>query len=46
MSNGHVIMYANNMTDSMTKAINETKRRREIQEAYNEEAWHYTKNNY
>ena len=34
-SNGHVIMYANNMTDSMTKAINETKRRREIQMAYN-----------
>ncbi|MER2111633.1 MAG: excinuclease ABC subunit UvrB [Solibacillus isronensis] len=36
-SNGHVIMYANNMTDSMTKAISETKRRREIQMAYNEE---------
>lgn len=34
-SNGHVIMYANNMTDSMTKAIGETKRRREIQMAYN-----------
>ena len=36
-SNGHVILYANNMTDSMTKAISETKRRREIQKAYNEE---------
>ncbi|MER1955726.1 MAG: excinuclease ABC subunit UvrB [Solibacillus sp.] len=36
-SNGHVIMYANNMTDSMKKAISETKRRREIQEAYNEQ---------
>ena len=36
-SNGHVIMYANNMTDSMTKAISETKRRRETQMAYNEE---------
>lgn len=36
-SNGHVIMYANNMTDSMKKAIDETKRRRSIQEAYNEE---------
>lgn len=36
-ANGHVIMYADNMTDSMTKAINETKRRREIQMAYNEE---------
>jgi excinuclease ABC subunit B len=35
-ANGHVIMYANNMTDSMTKAISETKRRREIQMAYNE----------
>ncbi|MBT2678911.1 excinuclease ABC subunit UvrB [Bacillus sp. ISL-35] len=34
-SNGHVIMYADKMTDSMTKAISETKRRREIQEAYN-----------
>ena len=36
-ANGHVIMYANNMTDSMTKAISETKRRREIQKAYNEQ---------
>ena len=35
-SNGHVIMYADKMTDSMTKAISETKRRRSIQEAYNE----------
>ena len=34
-SNGHVIMYADNMTDSMKKAIDETKRRRTIQEAYN-----------
>lgn len=34
-SNGHVIMYADKMTDSMTKAISETKRRREIQEEYN-----------
>ncbi|MEM1502996.1 excinuclease ABC subunit UvrB [Domibacillus sp. 8LH] len=33
---GKVIMYADKMTDSMTKAIEETKRRREIQEAYNE----------
>jgi excinuclease ABC subunit B len=33
--NGHVIMYADKMTDSMTKAISETKRRREIQEEYN-----------
>ena len=30
-------MYADNMTDSMRLAIEETKRRREIQEAYNEE---------
>ena len=35
--NGHVIMYADNMTDSMKKAIDETKRRRAIQAAYNEE---------
>jgi excinuclease ABC subunit B len=34
---GHVIMYADNMTDSMKKAIEETKRRRAIQEKYNEE---------
>lgn len=32
---GHVIMYADNMTDSMKKAIDETNRRREIQEEYN-----------
>ncbi|MEG0550649.1 MAG: excinuclease ABC subunit UvrB [Vagococcus sp.] len=36
-SNGKVIMYADKMTDSMTHAIEETKRRRAIQEAYNEE---------
>ena len=36
-SEGRVIMYADNMTDSMTKAIEETKRRRAIQEKYNEE---------
>ncbi|MCG7337504.1 excinuclease ABC subunit UvrB [Sporosarcina sp. ACRSM] len=35
-SNGHVVMYADRMTDSMAKAIDETKRRREIQMAYNE----------
>jgi excinuclease ABC subunit B len=35
-SNGHVIMYADRMTDSMTKAIGETNRRRKIQEEYNE----------
>jgi len=35
-SNGHVIMYADRMTDSMTKAIDETKRRRDIQRTYNE----------
>ena len=33
----HVIMYADNMTDSMKNAIEETKRRRKIQMAYNEE---------
>ncbi len=34
---GHVIMYADNMTDSMKAAIGETERRRGIQQAYNEE---------
>ena len=33
---GHVIMYADRMTDSMNKAITETNRRRAIQQAYNE----------
>ncbi|MDH6363209.1 excinuclease ABC subunit B [Enterococcus sp. PF1-24] len=36
-SEGKVIMYADKMTDSMQKAIDETARRRSIQEAYNEE---------
>ncbi|MGD6804947.1 excinuclease ABC subunit UvrB [Rossellomorea aquimaris] len=35
-SNGHVIMYADKITDSMRKALDETSRRREIQTAYNE----------
>jgi len=34
---GHVIMYADKMTDSMKRAIGETERRRGIQQAYNEE---------
>ncbi|RFU69370.1 excinuclease ABC subunit UvrB [Peribacillus saganii] len=34
-ANGHVIMYADKITNSMEIAINETKRRRETQEAYN-----------
>ena len=34
---GHVIMYADNMTDSMKHAIEETERRRKIQQRYNEE---------
>lgn len=33
---GHVLMYADSITDSMRVAIDETKRRREIQQAYNE----------
>lgn len=36
-SEGRVIMYADNMTDSMKKAIEETDRRRDIQKKYNEE---------
>ncbi|MGE7986163.1 excinuclease ABC subunit UvrB [Lysinibacillus fusiformis] len=36
-ANGHVIMYADHVTDSMKKALHETKRRRELQMAYNEE---------
>lgn len=36
-ANGQVIMYANRITDSMKSAIDETKRRRGIQIAYNEE---------
>lgn len=35
-ASGHVIMYADNMTDSMKAAIDETNRRREIQQKYNE----------
>ena len=34
---GHVIMYADNITDSMNKALTETNRRREIQQKYNNE---------
>ncbi len=34
---GRVVMYADNMTDSMQAAIRETNRRREIQNKYNEE---------
>lgn len=36
-ANGHVLMYANRITDSMQKALDETERRRIIQKAYNEE---------
>jgi excinuclease ABC subunit B len=35
--NAKVVLYADNMTDSMKTAISETKRRREMQVAYNEE---------
>ena len=35
-ADGLVIMYADNMTDSMSAAIEETKRRRQIQDAYNQ----------
>ena len=36
-ADGHVIMYADTITDSMRRALDETNRRRTIQEAYNEE---------
>ena len=36
-ANGHVIMYADSISDAMKKAISETKRRREIQLKYNNE---------
>lgn len=36
-SEGHVVMYADTMTDSMRLAIQETERRRTVQMAYNEE---------
>ena len=35
--NGQVVMYADQVTDSMTRAISETNRRRRVQQAYNEE---------
>ena len=34
---GHVIMYADTVTESMEKAISETERRRQIQQKYNDE---------
>lgn len=36
-SEGHVIMYADTVTDSMQKAIDETMRRRRVQQEYNEQ---------
>ena len=36
-ASGHVIMYADSVSESMDKAIKETKRRREIQDNYNKE---------
>jgi excinuclease ABC subunit B len=35
--NGHVLLYADRVTDNMQKAIDETRRRRTVQEAYNTE---------
>jgi excinuclease ABC subunit B len=35
--NGHIIMYADEVSDAMDKAIKETQRRRQIQEKYNDE---------
>ena len=39
-ANGRVIMYADVMTESMNKAIFETQRRRQLQQAYNRGARH------
>jgi excinuclease ABC subunit B len=36
-ANGTVVMYADRMSDAMKEAVTETKRRRELQEAYNKE---------
>ena len=36
-ANGHVVMYADTISESMDKAIKETERRRQIQQKYNEE---------
>ena len=36
-ANGHVILYGDKITDSMREAIDETERRRKIQEDYNKE---------
>ena len=36
-SNGHVIMYADNISEAMEKSIKETERRRNIQDGYNKE---------
>ena len=36
-ADGHVVMYADHMTDSMRTAIEETERRRQLQQEYNEE---------
>ncbi len=36
-ADGHVVMYADTITDSMRRAIDETRRRRALQEAYNKE---------
>ena len=41
-SDGRVIMYADTITDSMRKAIDETNRRRKIQQEYNTKKWYNT----
>ena len=44
-SSGHVILYANKVTNSMEIAMNETNRRREIQQEYNDQVWYYPNDN-
>ena len=42
--NAKVLLYADTITESMKKAIDETNRRRTIQLAYNKETWDYAGN--
>jgi hypothetical protein len=41
--NAQVVLYADTITDSMKRAMDETERRRALQLAYNEKAWHHAR---